>query len=74
MHSIRRIDIGVQFFGEHTPQEAEETVLFLCGIYGDRYLLSGVQGGVVNGIDYAAMQSHRSGAVPHYWKGGLQDR
>ena len=32
-------DIGVQIFGEHTPQEAEETVLSYTGIT-DRYLLA----------------------------------
>lgn len=45
-------DIGVQIFGEHTPQEAEETVLSYTGIT-DRYLLA-MQGVSVNGIDYTA--------------------
>lgn len=45
-------DIGVQIFGEHTPQEAEATVLSYTGIT-DRYLLA-MQGVSVNGIDYTA--------------------
>lgn len=45
-------DIGVQIFGEHTPEEAEETVLSYTGIT-DRYLLA-MQGVSVNGIDYTA--------------------
>ena len=45
-------DFGVQIFGEHTPQEAEETVLSYTGIT-DRYLLA-MQGVSVNGIDYTA--------------------
>lgn len=45
-------DIGVQIFGEHTPEEAEATVLSYTGIT-DRYLLA-MQGVSVNGIDYTA--------------------
>lgn len=45
-------DIGVQIFGEHTPEEAEETVLSYTGIT-DRYLLA-MPGVSVNGIDYTA--------------------
>ena len=45
-------DIGVQIFGKHTPEEAEETVLSYTGIT-DRYLLA-MPGVSVNGIDYTA--------------------
>lgn len=45
-------DIGVQIFGEHTPEEAEDTVLSYTGIT-DRYLLA-MPGVSVNGIDYTA--------------------
>ena len=45
-------DIGVQIFGEHTPEEAEETVLSYTGIT-DSYLLA-MPGVSVNGIDYTA--------------------
>lgn len=45
-------DIGVQIFGEHTPEEAEETVLSYTGIT-DGYLLA-MPGVSVNGIDYTA--------------------
>lgn len=45
-------DIGVQIFGEHTPEEAEETVLSYTGIT-DSYLLA-MPGVSVYGIDYTA--------------------
>lgn len=45
-------DLGVQIFGKHTPEEAEETVLSYTGIT-DSYLLA-MPGVSVNGIDYTA--------------------
>lgn len=45
-------DIGVQIFGDHSYEEAEDTVLSYTGIT-DRYLLA-MPGVSVNGVDYTA--------------------
>lgn len=45
-------DIGVQIFGDYSPENAENTVLSYTGIT-DRYLLA-MPGVSVNGIDYTA--------------------
>lgn len=45
-------DIGVQMFGEHSSEEAEDTVRSYTGIT-DSYLLA-MPGVAVNGIDYTA--------------------
>lgn len=45
-------DIGIQMFGEHTDEDAQEIVLFYTGIT-DAYLLA-MPGVAVNGVDYTA--------------------